>query len=926
MNNELWRVLSPLLDQLLDVEVAERDELLNSLERKDARAAEELASMLEDADAVLRSAYLEQAVDAPVADGDRLSHAAQRDGDVPTMAGRSFGPYTLERLLGRGGMGAVWLAHRSDGRYEANVAVKLLNAALIGKAAEQRFRREGEVLARLAHPHITRLLDAGVGPGGQPYLVLEIVEGERIDDHCDARRLTIEQRLQLFLDVLAAVERAHSQLIVHRDIKPDNVLVTHDAQAKLLDFGIAKLLEDDVEPVAAATQLTREGGRLLTPEYAAPEQLLGQPVTTATDVYALGVLLYTLLADAHPLGDLARPPAELVRAVTSSSVVRLSAAAHTRALADAAVATRRGSTPERLRQRLRGDLDSIVAKALEKDPTHRYTSVGAFADDIRRHLSGQPVHARPDSFPYRAAKFATRNRIPVLLSAIALAATIAGLAGTILQAQRATTERDFALRQLARAAALDDFNGFLLYGIAPAGKAFTSGELMARAERVVVRAVPDEMRTDMLVALGGQYLAMDDDADARRLLLEAYRAPPSTADAITHARAACNLSKALARREGDRDESLRVFEEALAALPDEPQYRLDRIGCLLTGSDAARAIGEARLGVDRAVAAQRLIAKLPFPSKSIELRAAIEVAESYRVAGNFDQADIAFAAVYEQMKGIGRDDTQQAGTVLNNWGLTLDQMGQPVRAEVLLHKAVEISRDDEQGAGVSPMLLTNYARVLANLGRDKEALEDIDRAYAEANREGNELVTNMALSVQAVIRRNLGDIDGAEHALDEVTPRLAKTLSPDHFFFALVLSERALIAAARNDPARAMDLVNQSVERLTSGTTGNSLAASVALVRRAKLELDMGRPSAAEADAARALALEDQSLTAARRSAVRGRTYLMLGDAQQANAKREDAQRSFAAAVEQLRPSLGPDHPDTRRAESLAASAASRAN
>ncbi|HET8874754.1 MAG TPA: serine/threonine-protein kinase, partial [Casimicrobiaceae bacterium] len=705
-------------------------------------------------------------------------------------------------------------------------------------------------------------------------------------------------------------------LIVHRDIKPGNILVARDGDVKLLDFGIAKLLEDDIE--AGATQLTREGGRLLTPEYAAPEQLTGQPVTTATDVYALGVLLYALLAGRHPLGSTTQAPAQLIRALVGSPPARLSAPGRTDPSLDAAtIAAQRGLTPERLRQRLRGDLDSIVAKALEKDPRDRYASVAAFADDVRRHLSEQPVRARADSFRYRAVKFVRRNRIPVLLSSLAAVATLAGLAGTIVQAQRATAQRDFALRQLARAAALDDFNGFLLYGVAPAGKAFTSGELMARAERIVVRAAPDAMRTDMLVAMGGQYLAMDHDADARRLLVEAYRV--SRGDGVTHARAACNLSKALARQEGDRDESLRVFDEAMAALPNEPQYLFDRIGCLLTGSDAARAIGEARLGVERAEAAQRLIARLPYPSKAVELRAGIELAESYRVAGDFAKAEDAFAAVYQKLKDLGRDETQQAGSLLNNWGVALGQLGQPFRAEALLRKAIDISRDDDTGAGVSPMLLTNYARVLSDLDRDDEAVRYIDRAYAEAKREDNELVTNMALSVQAVIRRKRGDFDAAERSLDEVTPRLRRTLPSDHFFFALALSERSLIAAGRHENAAAIELANRAVDGLNSRNSGNPLAESVALVRRAKLELDMGRAVDAEADAARALALEQRSLVSGHASSLLGRTYLALANAEAANGRHDDAQRAFAAAADQLRPTLGADHADTQLAERLAA-------
>ena len=911
-----WRALSPLLDRALELAGAERASWLDALRRDAPASASEVDAMLCEADALERSAYLEQVPD--VFTGSHAGSSAS-ESESADLAGRTFGPYTLEGPLGRGGMGAVWLARRSDGRYEGKVAIKLLNAALIGNAAERRFRREGEVLARLAHPHIARLLDAGVGPGEQPYLVLEIVEGERIDVYCDARRLAVEARLRLFLDVMAAVEHAHANLVVHRDIKPENIFVARDGNVKLLDFGIAKLLEDDIE-AGAATQLTREGGRLLTPEYAAPEQLTGRPVTTATDVYALGVLLYTLLAGRHPLGGTRQAPAQLIRAVLGSPPTRLSALGRTDPSVDVAtIAARRGLTLERLRQRLRGDLDSIVAKALEKDPRDRYTSVAAFAEDIRRHLSEQPVRARADSFRYRAIKFVRRNRMPVLLSTLAVVATLAGLAGTIMQAQRATVQRDFALHELSRAAALDDFNSFLLYGIAPSGKAFTSGELMSRAERIVVRAAPDEMRTDMLVAMGGQYLAMDDDADARRLLVEAYRVSRRAGDGVTHARAACNLSKALARQEGDRDESLRVFEEAMAALPNEPQYLFDRIGCLLTGSDAARAIGEVRLGVDRAEAAQRLIGKLPYPSKAVALRAGIELAESYRIAGDFAKADEAFAMVYQRLKDLGRDDTQQAGTLLNNWGVALGQLGQSLHAEALLSKAIDISRDDDAGGGVSPMLLTNYARVLADLDRNDEAAHYIDRAYSEAKRDGNELVTNMALSVQAVIQRKRGEFDRAERSLDEVTPRLRRTLPPDHFFFALALSERSLIAAGRHENGAAIELANRAVDGLNSNSAGNPLAVSVALVRRSKLELDMGRPIDAETDAAKALALEQRSLASGHTSSLVGRTYLALAEAEAANGRPDDAQRAFAAAANQLRPTLGLDHADTRLAERLAA-------
>jgi serine/threonine protein kinase len=920
MDADRWRLLSPLLDRGLEVFGSEREAWLDALRRDDPRVAAEIDAMLNEADALERSAYLEQGPGGCAQPG--ASAGAESASASARLTGRTFGAYTLERLLGHGGMGAVWLAHRSDGRYEAKVAVKLLNAALIGNAAEQRFRREGDVLARLSHPHITRLLDAGVGPGGQPYLVLEIVDGERIDVYCDARRLDIQSRLRLFLDVLAAVEHAHANLIVHRDIKPENILVAHDGNVKLLDFGIAKLLEDDAE-VGGATQLTRDGGRLLTPEYAAPEQLSGEPVTTATDVYALGVLLYKLLAGRHPFGDTARSPAELIRTIMGAPPARLSTAVSPARMRSEEtlekVAAQRGLAPERLQQRLRGDLDSIVAKALEKDRHARYASVTAFADDIRRHLADQPVDAQPDSFRYRAIKFVRRNRLPVLLSSLVVVATLIGLAGTIVQAERATRQRDFALRQLTRAAALGDFNGFLLYGIAPSGKAFTAGALLARAEQVVVRSAPDEARTDMLTALGIQYLAMDDDAEARRLLREAYRRSHSDGDALTRARAACALSKALARQEGDHAESQHLFDEAMAALPDAPQYLFDRISCLLSGSEAARYAGEARLGIERAEAAQRLIPKLAFPSKAVELRAAQELAESYRVGGDFARADDAFGIAYGRLKSLGRDDTQQAGTLLNNWGIALVQIGQQLRAEALLRKAIEISRADDAEGGVSPMLLINYARVLSDLDRGDEAARYADRAYAEAVHADNAFVEDMALSLQVTVRRNRGDLDGAERALDDVIPRLRKTLPPEHYFFTLALSERSLIAHARHDDAAAIELADRAVAEMSTKSAGNPLIVPLVLMRRANLELAMGRAQDADADATKALALEKASLRAGQHSSLLGRTYLALAAAQAASDRTDEARRSSAAAVEQLRSALGPDHPDTQLAERLAA-------
>src|SRR5215472_1091773 len=367
-----WQRACPHLDRLLDLSTSEREKYLEGLGAEDPLTAADVRALLTEHHLLTAEGFL-------------ASPPVIRPPEA-TLAGLSFGPYTLVSPIGHGGMGSVWLAERSDGRFTGYAAVKLLNAALLGRSAEKRFRREGTILARLTHPHIGRLIDAGVSATAQPYLVLEHVDGRPIDRYCDDEGLSTDDRIRLFLDVQAAVAHAHANLIVHRDLKPSNVLVTPAGQVKLLDFSIAKLIEDENAP--AATRLTEDTGSAMTPRYAAPEQITGDAVTTATDVYALGVLLFELLTGRHPTGGAAKSSAALAQSITDGEPVRLSAAA-----------------PERWRRATRGDLETILAKALKKNPAERYASVTEFADDLRRYLEHQPISARPDSVRYRASKF-----------------------------------------------------------------------------------------------------------------------------------------------------------------------------------------------------------------------------------------------------------------------------------------------------------------------------------------------------------------------------------------------------------------------------------------------------------------------------------------------------------------------------------------
>ncbi len=408
LNPDQWQVLSPRLDEALEMTDDERSTWFATMRAENPTLARQLEMLLQEHQELSQEGFLEE---RPVGMGS------------PGLAGQTLGVYTLVSQIGQGGMGTVWLAERNDGRFERRVAVKVLNIALIGKVGEERFKREGHILGRLTHPHIAELIDAGVSPGGQPFLVLEYVDGDHIDRYCDQHRLDVRARVRLFLDALHAVAQAHDNLIVHRDLKPSNILVRTDGKAKLLDFGIAKLLECDGQ----SGELTVEGGRALTPQYAAPEQLKGEAVTAATDVYASGVLLYVLLTGRHPAGSGPHTPASLVKAILDAEPPRLSeivVPARRNGETSTTNAMQRATTTDKLARLLRGDLDTIVAKALKKDPAERYASIKAFADDLQRYLKHEPIRARPDALTYRAGKFVRRHRNSVTAALLAILALI----------------------------------------------------------------------------------------------------------------------------------------------------------------------------------------------------------------------------------------------------------------------------------------------------------------------------------------------------------------------------------------------------------------------------------------------------------------------------------------------------------------------
>jgi len=523
VGKETWGRLSPLLDELLDLPDDDRDARLAALHAEDPKIGQAVAAMLEHLPAIERGEFMQDA-------------ALPKPGG---LAGQAIGPYTLVREIGHGGMGTVWLARRTDGRYEGEVAVKFLRSGLFGHGDAARFQREGSILARLSHPNIARLLDAGVmADGAQPYLVLEYIDGEPIDEYCHRLALSVEARLRLMLDVLAAVAQAHNRLILHRDLKPTNILVTKSGEVKLLDFGIAKLL-DDAGAAAMETALTQRVGNAFTPEFAAPEQLQAGDVTTATDVYALGVLLYILLGGDHPTATPTGAPLDRMRSVIETVPRRLSEA----------VLKRGGPTqrwsPEsrRLAGELRGDVETIVAKALKKAPAERYANAAEMADDIRRYLAHEPISARPDSRLYRAAKFVQRHRAGVAATSLAIGALSVGIGVALWQAREAQAQRVQA-------------EGLIEYMI---------GDLRKKLQPVG--------RLDVLDGVGLKALDYYAGQDLTRL----------DADSLGRRARALHMIGDLAQQRGKFDEAQRDFQAAadttsrlLKAHPNDPQRIFDQ--------------------------------------------------------------------------------------------------------------------------------------------------------------------------------------------------------------------------------------------------------------------------------------------------------------------------------------------------------------
>jgi serine/threonine protein kinase len=583
---ERWQLLQRIFTEAADLPEDRQAQFVKDSCGGDEGLADEVRAMLQ-CDAEPTNGPLTNALDAAI---DATTTDRRQ-----ALIGTVVGSYRLVSVLGHGGAGSVYLAERSDRQYSAQVAVKIVESAALHPDMSMRFRAERQILASLNHPNIARLVDAGETEKGLPYLVMEYVHGSPVDRYCDQRQLNLDARLELFLQICTAVQYAHQNLVVHRDLKPANILVTEDGVPKLLDFGIAKLL--DASPVVTQSlALTRMNDRLLTPEYASPEQILGRPVTTSSDVYALGIVLYELLTGRRPYTVTATSQLELERSICVTDPPRPSTVVRrpvdvldSKGTTATSLAASRGVSPERLEKRIVGDLDSIVMRALRKEAVHRYGSVEQLAADLRRHLASEPVVARQGNWAYYSQRFVRRHAFGVAASITGIALLTAFAVMTSIQATRVANERDRATQEGQRA---EQVSNFMLDVFAAAdpfvnqGKEVTARELLDQASRRIsgdLNQQPD-VRARLLEAIGRAYRRQGQFDRAVVYLEDSVRLRRENTSPQTSGLAGTLTELALTLRElGRFDESERSFNEAVTILSSQGQERTAAKADLLVG-------------------------------------------------------------------------------------------------------------------------------------------------------------------------------------------------------------------------------------------------------------------------------------------------------------------------------------------------------
>jgi serine/threonine-protein kinase len=791
-----WSRIKALFAQALDLPADARDAWLSSV-REDPAVLSEVRSLL-----AAQAAPVTHLLSGGI---PQLGSSLLLDDD-PLIDSR-VGPYRLLRLLGEGGMGRVFLAERADGEFRQQVALKLMRPGFASGEINERFRRERELLARLAHPNIAQLHDGGVSADRSPYFTLEYVEGEPVVAWCDAHKLPIHARLELLLKICDAVQYAHRNLIVHRDLKPSNILVTAAGEPKLLDFGIAKALDADHEAGLTGTQ-----SQPMTREYAAPEQVLGEPITTATDVYALGVLLYELLSGHLPYARAERGDVSWAKAIVEEQPEPL-----TRAIARSAarpidadegdIASARSATFAALRRTVRGDLDRIVQHALEKAPEARYGSVTAFADDVRAYLDGRALPG--GNRRYRLAKFMRRHRVGVAMTALTIVLAGAGIGGVVYQARQTA-------REAQAVSAVKDFLLSLFAASSPneaKGRDLSVRELLDRGRTQIERnlSAQPEVRSELQGALGRIYFQLGIYEQAE--VLQRNALADASTDANTRAILSRHLAETLASR-GNLKDAEPLASSASIALEnagDPPE----RVRAWITRSTIAQRLGKAAQAEQFAMRAAKLARDPAIPPELLgnalsaqglaewDLRNVMQSEALYREALQihrtaFGDVDLRVATdrqnltlalrnlgryqealeecraniyIVEKILGPTHPDLSRA---LYTLGTTLYHMARYEEAEPVLRRGVAVARASLGDHPTTATALNNLGLVLM----DWHGLDEAEQVYREALRIATTQLGpnhNSAL----ITASNLGYVHGRQGKLELAESELRDVLARD---------------------------------------------------------------------------------------------------------------------------------------------------
>lgn len=856
MTKETWGLVERAFEEALALSGDDRQKFVDEFSAEHSEAAEQLVRLLE------ADAQDDSLISNPVRSSLQLLHASTED----PWLGRQIDAWKITRRIADGGMGSVFLAKRTDGQYDLEAALKVMGSQLVSAGAVARFRAERQILANLNHPGIARLIDGGSTEDGLPYLVMEYVDGVPIDRYCDENKLAIAARLRLFAKVCEAVDFAHRNLIIHRDLKPANILVDVTGNPRLLDFGIAKLLEQGALNQTMA--ITRESARVMTPEFASPEQVRGEPVAVATDVYSLGVLLYRLLCGRRPYHVRSDMPSELARAIVEDEPSRPSTALVTQDEAEVAsetISASRHTTLHRLRNRLRGDLDNIALKALRKEPERRYASARAFADDIDRFLGHQPVAARPDSLAYRARKFVRRNRTGVAVAA----AIVAVIAVSVYQV---VEQRNRAELAAAQSQQVTSFLANLFASASPgnsAGETITAADLLEQGIADIDRLNDQPVvQGRLLHIMGDSYGWLGDHAAAdkifrRALVLLQEHAADDRGEIANLIRNTADNQRLLR----NLDEALVLFNESLEMLQElhgenhgAVAYVHARIG------DTLRSMGrleEARESLERAVEIKEglgelddaggidilgnlslVVDQLGDTERAIEInRDAVERSKTvigpdhpntmirtgnlglmlFKV-GKFEEALALNTIAYRYGREIWSTDYQNQSWVAYNRGNVLCQLGRLEEAEAAFLGAVELR---ERQPGVTGFVTIMATRRLVNfyidVARYDDAQATIDKAIAITEQVGRAPGRDWArMHVQKARISNL------EGKYDEAVALITKARQfPEHLNAASQHTARRELAIAASHTGRADDASNELrilIDELSARYDGDALA------------------------------------------------------------------------------------------------------